>query len=383
MDHQILKAVSAYLGEYTDQASRQALLDFTNARPNLEPVAPLIPTEEYTARLELIEEIRRDQRRGRREFEITRLQFCFLIRRSIPELQVLVRLGRECSIFVVEMQLNSFCAVIDYYLGRPEVSQDASDQNDTQRKACLTLDDDACLVTGKPHPNVCQILPFSLCKKVTEDDYFGSVELVIEHCLGCPLSDDIRAALRCLTDKPRSYDRAWNMICLSPTLQDWWGRGYFAFKFLEATPNEDGTSTAKLQFVWMPRIEHGQGRALEPINLDAQRDDRTRISATLTHHYGERSQSCLMGPDCPTCACTEKVNAHNVFTHRPAKTGSVFKVTRLTGDIAKFQRMIEIQWNIICAAALSGRAQDIEAEEAQRASQDAAKTLELIEKMVL
>ncbi|RSL45407.1 hypothetical protein CEP54_014280 [Fusarium duplospermum] len=366
MDPQILEAVSAYLEEYPDEASRQALLDF-----------------EYTTRLELIEEIRRDQSRGSPEFEITRLQFCFLIRKSVSGLQVLVRLGRECSIFVVKMQLNSFRAVVDYYLGRGEVSQDASDRNDTQRKACLTLDDGACLMTGTPHPNVCQILPFTLCKKVTEDDYLGSVELVIEYCLGCPLSDDTRAALLCLTDKPRSYDRAWNLICLSPTLQDWWGRGYFAFKFLGAIPNDDGTSTAKLQFVWMPRVEHGQGRALEPISLNAQRDDHTRISANLTHHYGERSQSCLMGPDCPTCACTERVNAHNVYTHRPVKTGSVFQVTRLTGDIAKFQRMIEIQWTIICAAALSGRAQDIEAEEAQQATQDAAKTLELIEKLIL
>ncbi|RSM10442.1 hypothetical protein CEP52_003591 [Fusarium oligoseptatum] len=142
-------------------------------------------------------------------------------------------------------------------------------------------------------------------------------------------------------------------------------------------PNNNGTSTVTLQFVWMPRyIEHSPDKAREPINLLQQRDDHTRLSAYLTHQCGEHSQSCP--PYCPTCTHSKRVNAQNVLTHRPVWTGSIFRVTRPTDDIPKFQRMIEIQWAIVCAAVLSGRAQDIElqrdrddddAEAAQRAEE--------------
>lgn len=30
-------------------------------------------------------------------------------------------------------------------------------------------------------------------------------------------------------------DRAWNMLCLTPTLHAWWGKGYFRLKYLDVS----------------------------------------------------------------------------------------------------------------------------------------------------
>lgn len=228
-----------------------------------------------------------------------------------------------------------------------------------EKDSCLTLDRDVCIVTGKPHPHVCHIIPFTWSKSTASQTTIKPLRALIAQYLGLSNDDDTFTAIDSLVHSPGSSDRTWNMICLTPTLHDWWGRGYFAFKFLGATPNTNMTSTVTLQFVWMPRyIQHSPDKAREPINLDHQRDDERRLSADLTHCYGEHTRSC--GPYCVVCPQTKRVNAHNVHTHRPVWTGSIFRVNRLTSDIPQFQRMIEIQWAIICAATLSGRAQDIE-----------------------
>lgn len=114
MDPEVIRAVSAYLTGYGSKPqARQALLDFTKARPNHQPVVPLVPTEEYTARLDLIREIRNHQMRREPEFDITRLQFCYLIRMAVSDLRIVVEQCRRVS-YQVEVYFESFVDLTDY-----------------------------------------------------------------------------------------------------------------------------------------------------------------------------------------------------------------------------------------------------------------------------
>lgn len=258
------------------------------------------------------------------------------------------------------------------------VSETAKVQHDNQKEHCLALDKRVCIVTGASHPNVCHIIP---CSSTYNRALIKSLKLVLLQYLGLPRDNATLMMLDSLIE-PGSYYQVWNLICLSPTLHDWWGRGYFGLKFLGATlQDHSNLSTVELQFVWMPRFiqKSGLDTACMPISLVAEQNERTNLSSSLTHFYGQHTQSCHT-PNCTACSKTNCVNAHNVHTHKPVETGSVFKVSRPTTDVPNFQRAIQIQWAIICAGALSGRAQDIEA--AERKGLGTAEILEWLEKSV-
>jgi hypothetical protein len=113
MDHTVIKAVYDYLTDYASKPqARQALLEFTEARPNHQPVVPLIPIEEYTTRLELIREIRSHQMRREPESDITRLQFCYLIRMPVSDLRGVVEQCRHDP-YQVKVYLESFMDLTD------------------------------------------------------------------------------------------------------------------------------------------------------------------------------------------------------------------------------------------------------------------------------
>lgn len=100
MDPKVTEAVSANLINYASKP--QSLLDFTEARPNHPPDDSLIPTEEYTTRLELIREIRDHQIGIERKLKITKLQFCYLIRMPISDLWSTVKQCRFEPLLVTE-----------------------------------------------------------------------------------------------------------------------------------------------------------------------------------------------------------------------------------------------------------------------------------------
>lgn len=73
----------------------------------------------------------------------------------------------------------------------------------------------------------------------------------------------------------------------------------------------------------------------------------------LTHYSGDAYgvEGCI---DCPRIAA---IAAHNIGTDHRVVSGDLIKVRRNTDVAERFKSMIDIQWALICAAAMSGAAQ--------------------------
>lgn len=89
MANPVATETSLFLGHYAqDPKARQDLLDFLRARPEVEQVSSLLPLHEYDMRLGIITQIRDVLRAGNgpRDFQLTHIQFCYLIRMPQVEL---------------------------------------------------------------------------------------------------------------------------------------------------------------------------------------------------------------------------------------------------------------------------------------------------------
>jgi hypothetical protein len=105
-------------------------------------------------------------------------------------------------------------------------SSKAAYRNETQREYCLNRDGRACVVTGAIDPIVCHITPFFWTK--SEDNASKFSPMIDRFAMIFGLDRETAGLLRA----PTQSDKAWNMICLSPTLHTFWGKGYFGFKVL-------------------------------------------------------------------------------------------------------------------------------------------------------
>lgn len=369
MDQQILTAASAYVRDYVNEPKRlDALRKLLEARPEVEAVVSLVPLDEHEARLDAIISIRDEHRRINQDstFEFTRVQFFYLIRMSVADLRSTMPLVTHYTTWFLDL-----CTLTDYFLLKPpHVSQltqsgtatqtpKTAPRNNSEKTKCLNFDNRVCIVTGAPDPHVCHIIPFAWNKTTNHTQKAQRLKPVIANHLGL-LNDSHTSRLMAKLCELRGSDEVWNMLCLNPTLNDWWGRAYFGFKYLGAypIPEQENTSSIKLQLVWMPRHVNN-GESLKTIKPEEQRDPHTQFSQTLIHYHGWGSTSCPVS-NCTTCAHVKRVMSQDVQTSHPVLTGSIFRVTRDTDHVEMFKRVIDIQWAIICAASLSGRAQDVE-----------------------
>ncbi|KAJ3545870.1 hypothetical protein NM208_g2287 [Fusarium decemcellulare] len=248
----------------------------------------LIPAEEYHLRLDTIIQIRDEHRRriADETRELTILEFCYLISMSLSDLQGLARIAR-ISYVVVRHLFDHMVELTDrFFRDGPRI------QNEGEKAKCLDFDNGVCIITGAPDPHVCRIVPFA----GHEMAKYASIGVM------------------------DSSDKIWNMMCLSPLLHDWWARGYFALKFHGENPNDDGTSSIQLQFFWIPSYIR-RGTAMDPINLEQQRDSHTRLAAFLTYPHGENSPTCSPEHSCLMCA-----EAKQVANHRPVSTGAILQL---------------------------------------------------------
>lgn len=112
MDQQILTAASAYVRDYVNEPKRlDALLKLLKARPEVEAVVSLVPLDEHEARLDAIIGIRDEHRKIRQipTFEFTRVQFFYLIRMSVADLQSIVPFVRHYTAWFLDL-----CTLTDY-----------------------------------------------------------------------------------------------------------------------------------------------------------------------------------------------------------------------------------------------------------------------------
>lgn len=86
-------------------------------------------------------------------------------------------------------------------------SQTSQGRSHDEKDTCLELDDNICIVTGKPHPLVCHIIPFSWCKTVTRQTIIKSLRAVIARYLGLSQDLSTEMTLDSLVANPGSSDR--------------------------------------------------------------------------------------------------------------------------------------------------------------------------------
>ncbi|CAM1505622.1 Fc.00g112590.m01.CDS01 [Cosmosporella sp. VM-42] len=228
-------------------------------------------------------------------------------------------------------------------------------RSQAESKKCRQQDNDRCIVTGTRDPMVCHIVPFAWNSTASNLRRTSTLLATIAFALGSV--DDTEGLMAVLDQQLGATDKAWNMLALSPMLHVWWGKGFFALKYLGATPVVGcrEQSGIELQFHWMPRSPDHDAR--REINLNNQRDDQKSLLRQLDHYYGNGASPTCDANRCELCPQTDGVGAHEISTHRLIRSGSIISVRRDTASAQYFRVMIEIQWAIIRAAAMSGAAQ--------------------------
>ncbi|KAF5703163.1 hypothetical protein FMUND_13130 [Fusarium mundagurra] len=401
-----------------DPTLKNDLKAFLLARPRVRPVDNLIPVEAYELRLALIEDIRKvlQRRRGPKKPDLTGLEFSYLINMPLDKLRGLKELLPSTP-GVLEPLLNDLGNATGWFLQKaaykiefPQESQRSSSiktvsakgkapqrvtpqgsvtkprssnkSNTSGRRAasggnilldaianvsmgtskgtevrrdghlrdeCLDLDGGVCVVTGASNPQACHVVPFSWSKheknlKLTKR-FLPSLGLVID---GVEAINKLQGGVGCT-------DRLWNMVCLSPQLHKWWGHAYFGLKCYGRDDSvKEGFVDINLQFVWMPRSI--SRLATKKINLDQQADPSKGLLADLCHQYGGQTITPCSDSSCNDCQAIRRVKAYDVTTGRPIANGQIIVVQRKKEDAPLFEAMIEFQWAIIRAAAMSGGA---------------------------
>lgn len=235
------------------------------------------------------------------------------------------------------------------------VKERAIPRSDQARDA-LGFDSNRCLVTGMRDPDGCHIMPFTTNDRPSYLKKVRSFSAVIATCFGLGRGGERAAARQPLFAGLGSSDKVFNILSLTPTLHRFWSRAYCAFKW-HGLSKVDGEETyVLLQFHWMPRSSHVNGARY--IDLDDQTDPECNrsIIGGLSHHYGPDGNSHCSTEECANCKGTHGCSIVNVEHGHPLRSGHLFTVKRPTATIDSFQQMINLQWAINRAAALSGAA---------------------------
>ncbi|KIH89702.1 hypothetical protein SPBR_07341 [Sporothrix brasiliensis 5110] len=198
-----------------------------------------------------------------------------------------------------------------------------------------------------------------------------------------------------VSEEPGCTDKAWNMICLTPTLHGYWAKGYFALRCLGVSPvelmqtrreHDDGETPAwvarmvtrsggkppvhgkiTLQMEWLPvqasrTASHSGGKPNKTSiwNEIVPSEDREHWfrSWERSERYGEATESSDAGEG-DEVGGAPVIGATNIRTSRAVETGDCFSVTLPTMEEAfKMKAMIDIQHAYLRMASLSGAAGD-------------------------
>ncbi|KAJ4182320.1 hypothetical protein NW767_013901 [Fusarium falciforme] len=374
-------------------------------RPDYQRPTQLVPLEDYQRRLEAIERIRRDQRATRSDtsWEFSALQFSVLILMPLQDLEdftsrdspamYLDQLNELFNFFLQDrnkfVDLEEAARRIAAQKARQKERRDASKastsklsvpppksesemaseaaterskkekmirRNDEARDNALGFDSNLCLVTGMVDPDGCHIMPFTTNDRPSYLAKVQSFRAAIATCFGLGRGVGRAAAREPLFAGLGTSDRDFNILSLTPSLHRFWSRCYCAFKW-HGLSKVDGKETyVLLQFHWMPRSSHINGARY--INLDDQNDPQCNrsIIGGLSHHYGPDGNPHCSTEECANCKKTHGCSIVNVVHGHPLRSGHLFTVKRSTATIESFHQMIDLQWAIIRAAAMSGAA---------------------------
>ncbi|KAL7910000.1 hypothetical protein GGI35DRAFT_351673 [Trichoderma velutinum] len=137
------------------------------------------------------------------------------------------------------------------------------------------------------------------------------------------------------------------MLCLHPTLRDWWSKGFFGLQCIGIGPiscaglgsshRYSGSYLVRLQFHWMPR-----NNGVIPRDYIQAGDDTIHKMLQIKERVGDAISEAQKSSSCRL------------------ETGQIFTLSMSAEDAAKMQLMIDIQWANVRLAALSGLSGDWE-----------------------
>ncbi|KAH6955654.1 hypothetical protein BKA56DRAFT_563545 [Ilyonectria sp. MPI-CAGE-AT-0026] len=386
LNDKVRRFLEYYSGRHEQDSKIDNLVRVLDGRPDHVKPLDLVPMDELEQRLLAIEKLLPrliPATPGEGLFpdsNFTALQTAVLLMMPLASLQAT---SRSQSRNVTALQLRDFNKLFDRFLrpgetpfieigtmsplpskgkgpagsgpstpARQSTAQGGSGQGETQRDRaerdkCYNQDHGRCVVTGLSNPHVCHIIPYTWNNTAYRHQRASWFTLALT------LVSPRNPYLHVLQQGIGSSDKAWNMVSLSPLLHFWWLKGFFAFKCMGITPvdGSDNLSEITLQFRWMPRSPNPDASRF--IKQDEQPDANRDFLSKLTHYY---SDACGV-EGCIDCPHTAAIAAHNIETDHRIVSGDLIKVRRNTDVAERFKSMIDIQWALICAAAMSGAAQ--------------------------
>lgn len=132
--------------------------------------------------------------------------------------------------------------------------------------------------------------------------------------------------------------QAWNMICLKPELRLLWHQCRFALKYVDHGDN-GLDKEVRVQFVWMPLMPGTDTWERPNLLAEMDRESNDRTIDKLGQAYRDAEQPVL------------DRKGRNVIS------GRIFSIRVREEDLQLFVEMLELQWNLIRLAAMSGIAQ--------------------------
>ncbi|KAL7784277.1 hypothetical protein V8C43DRAFT_325649 [Trichoderma afarasin] len=351
------RTLQRYLASGKSLEDKRKLLWYMETRPYLKDATPIIRLEEIEPRLELIAAIEEAydkspcmaQRDDHGDFQFTALQLVYLLVIPMEHLRGIsatpmvpyipyIKL-ENYLLFMVQGRLPDD-AIIDRGTAStvsPDDTHSLStgsgisiDEDANERAKCIARDGGVCVLTGAALPDICHIVPFEI--NATQAglahyrEHFSHLTRLLDKESHAEVIGLLDSGLGC------SY-KSWNMLCLHPTLGDWWRKCLIGLKFLGMIPfsHQVGYHTVQLQFYWMPR-----GHDIFP--QDSAQLDRDMIQEML--QITEQNDDPI--------AESQKYNSSLL------QTGQVFSLNMPTKDAIKMKLMIDIQWANARLAAMSG-----------------------------
>ncbi|KAK0613939.1 hypothetical protein B0T14DRAFT_290682 [Immersiella caudata] len=144
-------------------------------------------------------------------------------------------------------------------------------------------------------------------------------------------------------------DKHWNSILFSPTLHNWWGRGYFGLKYIEAVKanvqHPKDIVTLRLQFHWMSSKQRGPRSELK-----GSPRSREHMEADLTLSYPYCGTPESREQQEPIVAISRPETGFNV------ETGNNFEFHVPKQHMEKMIEAFRVQWTLIKIVAMAGGA---------------------------
>ncbi|KAK0658091.1 hypothetical protein B0T16DRAFT_72009 [Cercophora newfieldiana] len=212
------------------------------------------------------------------------------------------------------------------------------------------LDGHRCVLTGTRDAQVCHIVPFAANATKDGMDRWhkviqASMRLFLQERPGVDLYAEAR--LHSLFGFEQGVsDRHWNTISLTPTMHDWWGRGYFGLKYIGTNDanvqDPNAVVTLRIQFHWMPWRCRKLGQ--KPAPLGRTKED---ILAAISTSCGQPSS--WQGE--PMVAMSRPETGFNL------ETGDVFGIHIPRRHMEKMVEAFRMQWALIKLLAMAGGAE--------------------------